>query len=216
MPPSHGEDGDFPINGLRLGFLASHEGSNMQAIVDACKEGRLHAEPVVVISNNSGSGAMDRARREDIPAVHLSGATHPDPSDLDAAITRALEEHGVNLVILAGYMKLLGPQTLARYRGRILNIHPALLPKYGGRGLYGRKVHEAVLAAGDRVTGATIHLVDDRYDAGPILGQSQVPVLEGDDADTLAARVLETEHRLYVGTLQRIVQGEIDLDALVS
>ncbi len=201
---------------LRLGFLASHGGSNMQAIIDAWKEGRLHVEPAVVISNNSGSGAMERARREGIPAVHLSGATHPNPSDLDSAITRALEEHDVNLVILAGYMKLLGPQTLARYRGRVLNIHPALLPKYGGQGLYGRRVHEAVLAAGERLTGATIHVVDERYDAGPIIAQSEVPVLEGDDADTLATRVLETEHRLYVETLERIVQGEIDLDALVG
>ncbi len=187
----------------------------MQAILDAWKEGRLHVEPAVVISNNSGSGAMERARREGIPALHLSGATHPGPADLDAAITRALETHRVDLVILAGYMKLLGPQTLARYRGRILNIHPALLPKYGGPGLYGRKVHEAVLAAGERVTGATIHVVDERYDAGPILAQREVPVLERDDAVALAARVLETEHQLYVETLERIVHGEIDLDALV-
>ncbi len=201
---------------LRLGFLSSHGGSNLQAILDAWKEGRLHVEPAVVISNNSGSGAMERARLEGVPALHLSAATHPDPAELDAAIARALEEHGVHLVLLAGYMKLLGPKTLARYRGRILNIHPALLPKYGGQGLYGRSVHAAVLAAGERVTGATVHVVNERYDAGPILAQSEVPVLEGDDADTLAARVLEAEHRLYVETLQRIVRGDIDLDQLVS
>ena len=147
---------------VRLGFLVSHGGSNMQAIIDAWKEGRLHAEPAVVISNNSASGGMERARQEGIPAIHLSAATHPDPSDLDAAIARALEAHGVDLVILAGYMKLLGPRTLSRYRGRILNVHPALLPKYGGKGFYGKRVHEAVLAAGERVTGASIHLVDER------------------------------------------------------
>jgi phosphoribosylglycinamide formyltransferase-1 len=199
---------------LRLGFLASHGGSNMQAIIDACKEGRLNAEPVVVVSNNSDSGAMERARREGIPAFHLSSGTHPDPSDLDTAITHTLEEHNVDLVILAGYMKLLGPQTLARYRGRILNIHPALLPKFGGKGLYGIKVHEAVLAAGEKVTGVTIHMVDERYDAGPIIAQREVPVMPGDDAETLAARVLETEHKLYAETIERIAQGEIDLDAL--
>ncbi len=186
----------------------------MQAIIDAWREGRLHAEPVVVISNNSRSEGMERARKEGISAVHLSGATHPNPPDLDAAIARTLDEHRVDVVILAGYMKLLGPLTLSRYRGRILNVHPALLPKYGGKGFYGKKVHEAVLAAGERVTGATIHLVDERYDEGPIVAQSKVPVLEGDDADTLAARVLETEHRLYVETLERIVQGEISLDAV--
>jgi len=200
----------------RLGFLASHGGSNMQAIVDACKEGRLHAELAVVISNNSESTALERARREGIPRYHLSSATHPDPAQLDAAIMRALEDHGVDLVILAGYMKLLGPQTLARYRGRILNIHPALLPKFGGKGLYGKKVHEAVLAAGERVTGVTIHLVDERYDAGPIVAQSEVPVLEDDTVDSLAARVLEREHQLFAETLEKIVQGEIDLDAVSS
>jgi phosphoribosylglycinamide formyltransferase-1 len=200
----------------RLGFLASHGGSNMQAIVDACKEGRLHAELAVVISNNSESTALERARREGIPRYHLSSATHPDPAQLDAAIMRALEDHGVDLVILAGYMKLLGPQTLARYRGRILNIHPALLPRFGGKGLYGKKVHEAVLAAGERVTGVTIHLVDERYDAGPIVAQSEVPVLEDDTVDSLAARVLEREHQLFAETLEKIVQGEIDLDAVSS
>ena len=188
----------------------------MQAIIDACKEGRLHAEPVVVISNNSESGAMERARRENIPAYHLSSATHPDPTDLDAAITRTLKEHSVDLVILAGYMKLLGPQTLTTYRGRILNIHPALLPKFGGKGLYGKKVHEAVLAAGETVTGVTIHVVDERYDAGPILAQREVRVLQGDTADSLADRVLEQEHKLYAETIERIVQGEIDLDAVKS
>jgi len=188
----------------------------MQAIIDACKEGRLHAEPAVVISNNSESTALERARREGIPGYHLSGATHPDPAQLDAAITQTLEKNGVDLVILAGYMKLLGPQTLGRYRRRILNIHPALLPKFGGKGLYGKKVHEAVLAAGERVTGVTIHLVDERYDAGPIVAQSEVPVLEGDTVDSLAARVLEREHELYAETIEKIVRGEIDLDAVAS
>ena len=186
----------------------------MQAIIDACKDGRLDAEPAVVISNNSESTALERARREGIPNYHLSSATHRDPAELDAAILRTLEEHGVDLVILAGYMKLLGPRTLARYRGRILNIHPALLPKFGGKGLYGKKVHEAVLAAGERVTGVTIHLVDERYDAGPIVVQSEVPVLDGDTVDSLAARVLQREHQLFAETLQKIVVGEIDLDAI--
>jgi phosphoribosylglycinamide formyltransferase-1 len=201
---------------LRLGFLASHGGSNMQAIIDACKEGKLDAEPAVVISNNSDSGAMERARREGIPSFHLSSATHPDAAELDAAITRTLEEHGVDLVILAGYMKLLGPRTLARYRGRILNIHPALLPKFGGKGLYGMRVHEAVLAAGEKVTGVTIHLVDERYDHGPTVAQREVPVVEGDTPESLAARVLEQEHRLFAETLQKIARDEIDLNALAS
>jgi len=201
---------------LRLGFLTSHGGSNMQAIINACKEGRLDADPAVVISNNSDSTALERARREGIPRYHLSGATHPDPAQLDAAMLQTLEGHEVDLVILAGYMKLLGPQTLARYRGRILNIHPALLPKFGGKGLYGKAVHEAVLAAGEKVTGVTIHLVDERYDAGPIVAQCEVPVVADDTPYSLAARVLEREHQIFAETLQKIAQGEIDLDALAS
>lgn len=196
---------------LPLGFLASHGGSNLQAILDACGSGRLAAVPRVVISNNSGSLALDRARRAGVPAYHLSGATHPDPDALDVAIRGVLQAHGVELVILAGYMRKLGSLTLGAYRGRILNIHPALLPRFGGEGMYGRRVHEAVLAAGAATTGVTVHLVDERYDAGPVLSQCQVPVLPGDTPETLAARVLVEEHRLYVDTLQRICDGRLRL-----
>ena len=196
---------------MNLGFLASHNGSNMQAIVDACKRGELRARPAVVISNNSGSGALERARQEGIAALHLSGATHPGASALDGAIVNALQAHDVDVVILAGYMKKLGPQTLARFAGRILNIHPSLLPKFGGQGMYGRRVHEAVIAAGDSVTGVTVHLVDEEYDTGLILAQAQVPIEPDDSADTLAARVLRTEPRLFSATLQRVVEGKLAL-----
>ncbi len=195
---------------LQLGFLASHGGSNMQAIIDACKAGRLDAKPRVVISNNSEAMALQRARAEGIPHYHISALTHPGPRE-DKEMLRVLRMHGVDTVILAGYMKILGPVTLRAYAGRILNIHPALLPKFGGKGMYGKRVHEAVLAAGEKVTGVTIHLVDEHYDAGPIVNQRQVPVLEGDTAETLAARVLVQEHRLYVETLQKICRGEIVL-----
>ena len=197
---------------LRLGFLASGGGTNMQAILDACGDGRLHAEPRVAIGNNSRSGALAQARSHGIPARHLSGRTHPEPDALDAAIRDALREEGVEVVCLAGYMKRVGPRTLAAYDGRILNIHPGLLPRHGGRGFYGLRVHEAVLAAGDRVSGATVHVVDEIYDHGPVLAREEVPVEPGDTPETLAARVLEAEHRLYPRTLQRIASGRIDLD----
>ena len=193
-----------------LGFLASHGGSNMQAIIDACKDGRLDAKPCVAISNNSDSMALQRARNEGIPCYHISGATHPGSAE-DEEILRVLKRHGVDTVILAGYMKQLGSITLNAYRGRILNIHPALLPKFGGKGMYGKRVHEAVLAAGEKVTGVTIHLIDENYDTGPIVNQCQVPVLEGDTADSLAERVLKHEHALYVETLQKISDGTIRL-----
>jgi len=195
---------------LHLGFLASHGGSNMQAIIDACKDGRLDAKPCVVISNNSDSMALLRARNEGIPWYHISGVTHPGPAE-DEEILRVLHRHGVDTVILAGYMKKLGDITLKAYRGRILNIHPALLPKFGGKGMYGKRVHEAVLAAGEKVTGVTIHVLDENYDTGPIINQCQVPVLENDTADTLAERVLKHEHRLFAETLQMISDGRIQL-----
>ena len=203
--------GSAPGPPLRLGFLASGGGTNMQAILDACADDRLHAEPRVVISNNSKAGAMERARAAGIPCCHLSSRTHPDPDALDEAIRAALQDHGVQVVCLAGYMKLMGPKTLAAYRGHILNIHPGLLPRHGGQGFYGRRVHEAVLAAGDAESGPTVHVVDEVYDNGPVLAQARVPVLPGDTPDTLAARVLEEEHRLFPETLQRIAAGEIDL-----
>ena len=199
---------------LRLGFLASHGGSNVQAILDACREGRLEAEPCVVISNNSDAPVLDRAMAARVPAFHLSAHVHPDPARLDEAILATLEKHRVNLIVLAGYMKKLGPQTLARYRGRVLNMHPALLPKFGGRGMYGHHVHEAVLAAGEKESGATVHLADTEYDTGRILAQRKVPVRADDTSESLAARVLEVEHQLYAETLQRIARGEIKLEGL--
>ena len=198
---------------LGLGFLASHGGSNMQAIIDACREGRLDAEPRVVISNNSRSRALRRAADAGIPHYHVSTVTHPDDKARDTAIVDILQRHGVDLVVLGGYMKELGPQTIARFRNRIVNVHPALLPKFGGRGFFGLAVHEAVLASGDRVTGATIHLVDELLDHGAVLAQQTVAVKEGDTPETLAERVLAVEHSLYVDTLRRIASGEIDLDA---
>lgn len=183
----------------------------MQAVIDACKVGQLQAVPCVVISNNSKAEALARATREGIPHRHLSAVTHPSAEHLDAAILQTLVTHGAEIVVLAGYMRKLGHQTLAHYRGHIINIHPALLPKFGGEGMYGAYVHEAVLAAGETETGVTIHLVDAEYDQGAILAQSRVPVLPGDTVATLAQRVLEREHRFLVETLKQIVAGTIVL-----
>jgi phosphoribosylglycinamide formyltransferase-1 len=199
---------------LGLGFLASHGGSNMQAVLDAIHAGELAARPCVAISNNSEAYALERARLARLPWHHLSSRTHPDAAALDEAVRATLADHGVELVLLLGYLKRLGPRTLAHYAGRILNIHPALLPRYGGQGMFGKRVHQAVLDAGDAESGVTIHLVDARYDQGPIVAQKRVPVLPGDTAATLAERVLKAEHTLLVATLRRIVAGEINLAEL--
>ena len=206
----------MPLSKLALGVLASHGGTNLQAIIDSCRSGAIDAEVRVVISNNSRSLALERARRANIPASHLSSSTHPDPDHLDEAITETLRLYGVQVVALAGYMKMLGTRTLDAYRSRILNVHPALLPKFGGQGMYGERVHEAVLASGERVSGVTVHLVDEVYDHGPVVAQTQVPVLPDDTPGTLAAKVLEQEHILYPETIQRIATGEIDLDVLAT
>lgn len=196
---------------VRLGFLVSGRGSNMQAIIEACKNRKIEAEPVVVISNNPNAGALEIARRESIPAFHLSNHTHPVQDLLDQAITETLHHYHTDLVLLAGYMKKIGPALLNAYRNRIINIHPSLLPKFGGQGMYGIHVHEAVLAAGEETTGATVHLVDSEYDSGRILKQREVKVLHGDSPESLAARVLETEHKIYVDVIKDIIAGKIML-----
>ena len=203
-----------PPYSLRLGFLASHGGSNFQAILDAIAGGGLPADARLVISNNSASMALERGRKAGLDTLHLSNATHPDPNALDRAVLGALRERGVNLVVLAGYMKKIGPCVLAAFSRRIVNVHPALLPKYGGKGMFGMHVHEAVLSAGERLTGVTVHLVDSDYDRGPILAQAQVAVEPGDTPERLQARVLREEHRLFPETLGRIAMGKIDLDAV--
>jgi phosphoribosylglycinamide formyltransferase-1 len=194
---------------LRIAILASHEGTNAQAVMDACQDDRIAGVVCVVISNNSDATVLKRAEAMGIPTRHLSGATDPDPAALDRAILGELRDRDAELVLLSGYMKKLGPRTVAAFDRRIVNIHPALLPRHGGQGMYGRRVHQAVIDAGDDVTGVTVHLVDDHYDQGDVVAQREVPVRPGDDADSLAARVLPVEHELLVDTLARIAAGEL-------
>lgn len=200
---------------LRIGVLASHEGTTLQAILDACAAQRINARVVVVISNNSDSGALRRARSAQADAVHYSSKTHPAATELDLALSGALAERQIDVVMLAGYMKKLGPVLLDRYRGRILNTHPALLPKHGGHGMYGMRVHEAVLRAGETESGCSVHLVDAEYDNGRVLAQARVPVETSDAPETLAARVQECERRLVVVVLGQIAAGELTLDGLL-
>lgn len=198
----------------RLGFFVSHRGSNMRAIVAACHDGKVQADPALLISNNRNSAALAWADETDLPCHHLSPKSEGGEDALDEAHLRALKSAQVDLIILAGYMRKIGPKVLETYKNRILNIHPSLLPKYGGQGMYGHHVHEAVIAAGDAESGVTVHLVDGDYDTGPIVSQARVPVVEGDSPDDLAARVLKREHTFFAETLGRIVSGAIDLDSL--
>jgi phosphoribosylglycinamide formyltransferase-1 len=194
-----------------LGFLASHRGSNMQCIIDACNQGTLDAFPAVVISNNGDSVALDRTHSEGIPAYHISNKRFPNTDALDCEIRDTLIKHNVDLVILAGFMKKVGSRTIKAFEGKIINVHPALLPKFGGEGMYGYNVHEKVLASGDKETGVTIHVVTDNYDTGSILAQQKVQVEKGDTVESLAKRVLLTEHLVYVDTIKKIINGDIRL-----
>lgn len=184
---------------MRLAVCVSGRGSNLVALMDALAGSPL-AQVVLVLSNRADAPALDRAREHGVPATAL--ADHNDASEW----LRLLQAERVDLVVLAGYLKLVPAKVIAVYRNRILNIHPALLPAFGGPGMYGRRVHEAVLASGAPVTGATVHLVDEQYDRGPILAQVQVPVLPDDSVDSLAARVLRAEHALLPAVVLKAAQ----------
>ena len=197
--------------GLKIGFLASHGGSSMKAILDAIASGALRGSACAVISNNADAPALAHARALGIPAYHLSETRLGGAEAADRAIAETLASRGAELVVLSGYMRKLGAAVLARYHGRILNIHPGPLPRFGGRGMYGRRVHEAVIAAGAAKSGITIHLVDDEYDHGPVLAQCEVAVEPGDTAESLEARIRAQEPGFFVATLRRIAEGELAL-----
>ncbi|MDH5672960.1 MAG: phosphoribosylglycinamide formyltransferase [Myxococcales bacterium] len=199
---------------LTFGILASHQGSNTRAVAQACRDGRLDARIGLIISNNKKSGVLAFAREHGVPCQHIGGPRFADDRVRDEAILEALQDRQVQVLLLLGYMKLLGPRTVAAYRGRILNTHPALLPKFGGQGMYGQHVHRAVLEAGETETGISVHLIDEIYDHGAVLAQTPVPVEKTDTVETLTARVQAREHAFLVETLQRIASGEIALEGL--
>jgi phosphoribosylglycinamide formyltransferase-1 len=194
---------------LKLGFLASGNGTSARAIVNAIRVGDLAAEARLMVSNMRKAGALAWAAEAGVPALCLP--TQADPEAADASLAAEMTAHGVELIVLSGYLRQLGPATLGRYAGRILNIHPGPLPAFGGHGMYGRRVHEAVLAAGVAESGIAIHLVDEEYDRGPVVAERTVPVEPGDTAEALEARVTALEPQFFVETLSRIAQGELQL-----
>ena len=191
---------------LRVAVMVSGSGTNLQAILDRCREGRLNAVVCVVISNNRNAYALERARKEGVEAVHWSEKKAGSAKAFADGLLGILRSAGTDLVVLAGYMKLIPSGVVEAYQGRMLNIHPALLPKFGGQGFYGMKVHEAVLAAGETESGATVHFVDAEYDRGPAFLQRTVPVLPGDTPETLRARVLAVEHELLPDAIAKFAE----------
>lgn len=189
---------------LRLGVLASGGGSNLQAIIDRSQDGTLAAEIALVIVNNPAAGALDRARRAGIPARCIDHRDFSGREAFDAALVTALREAGVELVVLAGFMRIITAVLLDAFPQRIINIHPALLPAFPGL-----HVQQQALDYGARFSGCTVHFVDGGVDTGPIIIQAVVPVLPGDSADTLAGRILEQEHRIYPRAIQLFAEGRI-------
>ncbi len=187
----------------RVAVFASGAGSNAEALIQGSHRIESAYSIVLFISNNSRCGAMDIAAMYDIPRYHISAATHPDPKGYVQAMLNILRREKTDLIALAGYMKRLPGEVIERYRHRVFNIHPALLPLHGGAGMFGAHVHEAVLRAGATETGATVHCVEGEYDTGTILAQAKVSVLPGDTPETLSDRVRLSEHALYPDVLQQ-------------
>jgi phosphoribosylglycinamide formyltransferase-1 len=197
----------MPDAPLRLAVLASGRGSNLQAIIDAITEGRLHAVLALVISNKAEAQALERARTHGAPAVFLDPKATPGRDAYDAVILEHLRKHDVGLVALAGYMKIVSRVLIDAYAGRIMNIHPSLLPSFPGL-----QAQQQALDWGAKMSGCTVHFVEEGVDTGPIIQQAAVPVLEGDTAESLEARILAQEHRIYPEAIQLFAEGCLTIE----
>ncbi len=200
---------------MRLAVFASGGGTNFQAILDAVESGSLLITVALCLSNTTKAGALARAERHSVPTAVLNPRDFEVEATYVEALMNVLDEHGVNFIALAGYLRKIPAAVVTAFRRRMLNIHPALLPAFGGKGLYGQRVHKAVLEYGARWSGATVHLVDEEYDTGPIVLQEPVPVLPGDTPETLAARTLRVEHRLYPQALRLFAEGRVTVEGRI-
>ena len=197
---------------MNIAVFASGRGSNFQSILNAIDAGILPAQVVVLISNKSDAGAMEIARAHNIPTQHLSQKMFSSEEALAKAMLDVLKKKQTEFIVLAGYLKKIPAQVIRQYRNRIINIHPALLPLFGGDGMYGHRVHESVLASGEKVSGATVHLVDEEYDRGPIVMQKTVDIVPDETPDSLAAKVLKIEHEIFPLALKAFAEGRIKVE----
>ncbi|TAK62812.1 MAG: phosphoribosylglycinamide formyltransferase [Bacteroidetes bacterium] len=196
--------------GLKIAVFASGRGSNVRALADAIQAGIISNSTLsLVVSNNSICGALEFARQRNIPALHISRSQFRTDGEFTASLLITLGNFGVNFIALAGYMKKLPVELVKAFKNRIVNIHPALLPEFGGKGMYGMNVHNAVIERGVKVSGATVHLVDEEYDTGPIVLQERVEVLPSDTPESLAEKVLHVEHRLYPKAISLFAMGKV-------
>lgn len=199
-------------NQLHIAVFASGRGSNFKAVLEKIQSGEIpNTNIAVVISNSSTAGALEIARSHSLPAIHCSRTKFGSDEEFTERLRSLLSEYGVNLIILAGYMKLMPLEIVRQYRHRILNVHPALLPAFGGTGMYGHHVHEAVIAYGAKISGATVHLVDEEYDHGPVVLQECVAVETDDSPDSLSKKVLKIEHRILPEAVKLFAEGRIQV-----
>ena len=188
----------------KIAVFSSGEGSTLTKIHEACQRGNLPAEILLIISNKAHSGAIERAKRYRIDSYLFDTGNNEDTIKTENDLVGLLKQSKIDWILLLGFTRKIGPKLLTAFNNRIINTHPSLLPKYGGKGFYGRKIHEAVLASGDILTGATVHLVNEEYDSGEILGQIEIPVLPNDSATTLEARVKKTEKAHLIKVLNEL------------
>jgi phosphoribosylglycinamide formyltransferase-1 len=198
----------------RIGVLVSGGGSNLQALIDATLQQKLKAVIGVVISNKPGAFALERAARHRIPALVIDSRQYASGAAFSRAILESLVEFKIDLLCLAGFLRILDRCVVDQFSNRVLNIHPALLPAFGGKGMYGHHVHEAVLASGAKFSGATVHLVTPETDVGPIIAQDIVSVDDTDTPESLAAKVLTVEHRIYPQAVRLVLEGLIEIEGL--
>jgi len=197
---------------VRIGVLISGGGTNLQALIDNIEKGLINGEIVVVISDKKGVYGLERARKHGIRAIEIDKRDYADKNVFMKAIIKELENHDVELVVLAGFLSILSQDFIERYRNRIMNIHPSLIPAFCGKGYYGQRVHKAVLEYGAKISGATVHFVDEGADTGPIILQEAVNVEEDDTPESLAARVLNVEHKLLPQAVKLYCEGKLIIE----
>lgn len=197
---------------LKIAVLISGNGTNLQSIIDSIENEEIDGEIVIVISNKKDAYGLNRAKNHNIENIHLDKNDYETNEAYDEELINILEERNVDLVVLAGYLKVLSKNFIRAFRNKVINIHPSLIPSFCGKGYYGEKVHQGVLDYGVKYTGATVHFVDEGTDTGPIIMQGIVPVEDFDDVNSLQSRVLEKEHSLLVETIKKISEDKVELE----
>jgi phosphoribosylglycinamide formyltransferase-1 len=192
---------------MKISFLASHGGSAAIQIIEAIRSNDINAEIGIVVTNNKNSKIYTWCIENKVKVAHLSGKTHPDEKEKDKKIFQALSDAKTDLVVLSGYMKKIGQITLSKYNNKILNIHPSLLPKHGGKGFYGDKVHESVLKSGDKESGATVHFINEEYDEGPIILQKKIALSDSETVETLRNKIQAIEGQLYLESIKKLMKA---------